>query len=113
MIYLCLNPDCELYEKEEHLVSETFCYRNGKFVGVNCRCPKCGQERKEINLDADVPLSQKNIGLNRINSMSVEQRREILKKRSHDHFNKEIKERKEHLINSAMSEMNDFRKGKL
>lgn len=114
MKYICINPDCEKYQQEEYLVSETFYFRNGKMVGAHCCCPKCGKERQEIkNPDADIPLSQKNIAINNMGSMSMEQRREILKKRSHEHFKKEIKERKDGLINAAVSEMNDFKKGKL
>lgn len=114
MRYICVNPDCERYQQEEFLVSETYYYRNGHLVGTHCFCPKCGKERQEIkNPDADVPLSQKNIGINSMGAMSMERRREILKKRSHEHFEKEIKERKEGLINSAMSEMKNFKEGKL
>lgn len=114
MKYICMNPDCERYEQEEYLSSETYYFRNGKMVGKNCCCPKCGKERQVVkNPDADIPLSQKNIGINHMGSMSMEQRREVLKKRSHEHFKKEIKERKDGLINAAVSEMNDFKKGKL
>lgn len=114
MKYICLNPDCERYNQEEYLVSERYRFINGKLIGEHCDCPKCGKERKQVdNPDADVPLSQKNVQTNRMGGMSMEQRREVLKKRSHEHFKKEIKERKDGLINAAMSEMNDFRKGKL
>ena len=114
MKYICINPDCKKYNQEEYLTGETFKFKDGKLIGSNCCCPKCGKERKEVkDPDADLPLSQKNIRINNMGSMSMEQRREVLKKRSHEHFKKEIKERKEGLLNAAMSEMNDFKKGKL
>lgn len=114
MKYICTNPDCGRYQQEEYLASETFYFHCGKIIGAHSCCPECGRERKDVkNPDADIPLSQKNVNINNMGSMSMEQRREILKKRSHEHFEKEIKERKEGLINAAVSEMNDFKKGKL
>ena len=42
--------------------------------------------------------------------MSTEQKREALRKRSHQHFKKEIKERKDGMLNQAMTEMRDLTK---
>jgi hypothetical protein len=112
MKYVCLNSQCENYQKEEEYHKESYSFVDGKLVGSNCRCPRCGQMRKEINPNADMPLSEKNIGINFFSSMSAEQKREVLKKRSHEHFNKKIKERKDGLLNKAMSEMRDIKRGK-
>jgi hypothetical protein len=112
MKYVCLNPQCENYQKEEEYHKESYSFTNGKFVGKNCLCPRCGQLRKEINPNEEIPLSEKNIEVNFFAGMSVEQKREVLKKRSHEHFNKAIKERKEGLLNKAMSEMRDIKSGK-
>ena len=80
-------------------------------VGKNCRCPRCGERRKEINPNEDVPLSQKNISMNFFDGMNMEQKKEMLMKRSHEHFKKHIRERKEGLLNQAIGEMSKFRKG--
>ena len=59
---------------------------NGELQSNNAPCPRCGQIRKEINPNRDIPISEKNIEIAKYSSASPEQRREILKKRSHDHF---------------------------
>lgn len=104
MKYKCNNPDCPDYGKEEYYASESFRFRDGKLVGEHAECHKCGKLREEINPNKDIPLSEKNVGINFFNGMSSEQKREALKKRSHAHFNKEIKERKEGMLNQAKAE---------
>lgn len=108
MKYVCENTDCSKYGVEEYYVSETFKYQDGRLVGSHAVCPSCGKERKEVNPNKDVPLSEKNIGVNLFQGMSTEQKREALRKRSHQHFNKEIKERKDGMLNQAMTEMKDL-----
>ena len=113
MKYICHNPKCDKYEIPDDYSSETYVFRNGHLVGEHCNCPICGQLREEIDPNKDIPLSQKNIEIGTYSSMSPEQRREALKKRSHEHFLKNVKERKDGLINAAMKEMSDYKKGKL
>ena len=108
MKYVCENPECSKFNVEEYYVSETFKYQDGRLVGTNAVCPSCGQERKEVNPNKDVPLSEKNIGVNLFQGLSTEQKREALRKRSHQHFKKEIKERKDGMLNQAMTEMKDL-----
>lgn len=111
--YICQNPECPNFQKEEELTREIFVFRDGHLVGKNRPCPKCGQLREEINPNASVPLSEKNLSIAQFSSMSVEQRREALKKRSQEHFKKEVKERKDGLLNQAMTEMRGIKTGKL
>ena len=108
MKYICKNPDCPKYGTEEYYVSETFKYVNGKLIGNHVICPHCGKEREEVN--EDIPLSEKNIGINLFQGKSIEQKREALRDRSHQHFKKEIKERKEDMLNRAITEMKDLTK---
>lgn len=108
MKYVCENPECHKFGIEDYYVSETFSYRDGRLVGKNAICPHCGKERKEVNANDNVPLSEKNIGVNLFQGMSTEQKREALRKRSHQHFKKEIKERKDGMLNQAMTEMKDL-----
>ena len=82
MKYVCKNIDCPEYGKEVYFSSETFRFRNGNLVGEHAECPKCGKVREEINPNRDIPLSEKNIGINLYDGMSMEQKREVLKKRS-------------------------------
>jgi hypothetical protein len=112
MKYICLNPKCENYQIEDEYLKEVYSFTNGKLIGKNCRCPRCGQNRKEIDPNVDVPLSEKNIEINKFDGLSVQQKQEVLKKRSHEHFKKNIKERKDGLLNKAMSEMRNIKSGK-
>lgn len=110
MEYICNNQQCPNYGKKEHLSSETYKYRDGRLVGEHSQCPKCGVEREEINPNKNVPPSKKNIGIGLFAGMSKEQKQEVLKKRSHEHFKKNVEERKEGLMNRAISEMLNMNK---
>lgn len=108
MKYVCNNPECEKYGVEEYLSSETYRYSGGRMVGEHALCPSCGKERKEINPNTEIPLSQKTIGMNFFDGKNIEERREILRKRTHEHFNREIREKKESMISKAKSEFQEL-----
>lgn len=110
MEYVCNNPDCPNYGIKEFFSSETYKLKDGYLVGVNSLCPICGQIREEINPNKSIPLSKKNISISLYNGMSIEQKREVLKKRSHEHFKKEVEERKEGLLSQAKSEFREMNK---
>ena len=101
MEFICENKNCENYGKKFKFYNNTYRMINGALVSNNAPCPCCGQIRKEVNPD-DVPLSEKNIDLMRYDMSSPEEKREILKKRSHEHFEKKIKPYKEHRLNDAV-----------
>ena len=105
MKYICLNEECTHFNLEDEYVSESYVFKNGELIGKHMICPHCGKPRKEVNLAMQIPLSEKNVYVNRFDGASKEQKIEMLKKRSHEHFNKEVKERKDGLLNQAMSEM--------
>lgn len=105
MKYICANKDCTHYGVDDEYVSESYVFQNGELIGKHKNCPYCGKPRKEINPAEQIPLSEKNICINRFNGANKEQKIEMLKKRSHEHFQKEVKERKDGLLNQAMSEM--------
>lgn len=110
MKYICENESCPNFGVEENYSSETFKYSDGRLVGTHAMCPRCGKKRREVNANSDVPLSEKNIGVNLFQSMSMERKREALRERSHQHFKKEIKEKKDGMLNQAMTEMRDMTK---
>lgn len=110
MKYICRNSECSEYEKEEEFSSERFNFRNGRLVGEHSECPVCGKERECIYEKAQVPLSEKSVGIAHFNNKSKNEQREILRKRSHDHFKKEVQERKDHLMHKAMKEMRNLGK---
>lgn len=107
--YVCKNEQCENYNKHEEIYKESFKYANGEIIGEHAICPKCGKIREYVNPASEVPLSEKlktfvNTGSS-FSSASKEQKQEILRKRAHEHFNKSVKERKDYLMNKAMTEM--------
>lgn len=106
MEYTCNNPECEKFGIKDYYSSETFKVDSkGHLVGSNCLCPKCGAIREETNPNSNIPLSEKNIGIGKFSSASPEQKKEMLRKRTHEDFNKKVKEKKDHLMNQAMTEM--------
>lgn len=113
MYYVCINEDCPEKGNKVYYSSERYKYVNGELRGENCVCPFCGSIRKEVSKSEEIPLSEKNVGMNFFQGMSIPQRKEALKKRSHEHFEKHVKEYKTHLLNEAQNEMRDMRSGKL
>ena len=111
MEYICQNPDCKAYNKPEYLNKEMYRYIDGELTGEHATCPYCGQKRKHHDENEAVPLSEKGAtSILSFNSASTEDKREILRKRSHEHFQKEVKEKKDHLMNKAMTEMKNLGK---
>lgn len=101
MKFVCDNPECSLCGIVDDEWDNTYKLIDGELISDKAPCPRCGVRRREI--PDDVPLSEKNINIGSFTMASPEQRREILKKRSHDHYEKEIKPFKEHQLHEAVS----------
>ena len=106
--FICHNSQCPKCGEVEEIFSNSYHLVNGKFQSNNAPCPHCGQIREEIS--DNTPLSQKNISLGTFTMASPEQKKEMLKKRSHEHYEKEIKPMKEHQLNEAMNQFRDMTK---
>ena len=106
MKFVCTNTHCADCGVPFEYSRNTYRMIDGRLVSNNAACPKCGELRKEVN-DGDVDLRSMNIG--RYSGSSMEDKREILKKRSHDHFNKEIKEYKENQLHEAMNQFKNLK----
>jgi len=62
------------------------------------RCPVCGSQRKTVELKVEEgPSEEFNVYFGKFSAMSKEDQKKVLKKRSSDHFKKNIKGKKEHL----------------
>lgn len=107
MKFVCRNEQCERYGVEDEYFSNSYKVIGGKLVSNNAPCPCCGEIREEINPYKDVPLSEKNIEIGKYSSASPEDKREMLKKRSHDHFEKEIKPFKEHQLHETVKQFKE------
>jgi len=105
--YVCNNKDCKDFGVEVLIVKDTYKFKNGVLYSENERCPACGQRRQEIN--SNIPLSEKNIELGKYSMASKEEKTAMLKKRSHEHFEKKIKPYKEHIWNETVE---SFKGGK-
>ena len=101
---VCRNKDCKRYGQEDFYPSTTYRLVDGHLVSDDIRCPACGQVREEINENAKIPLSEKNVGIGQYTMASTEQRKEMLKSRAHAHYEKEIKPFREHQIHEAMKQ---------
>lgn len=109
--YVCKNTDCSCYDVPDVVTRESFKYVSGVgLIGEHAACPSCGKIREYVNPQADVPLSEKNVNFGQYSSASTEQKREILRQRSHEHFEKKVKERKDYLMNKAIGEMKSLGK---
>ena len=106
MKFVCKNENCSRYNQEDEYFSNTYRRVGGELISVNAICPECGCIREEINEDANIPISEKNLEFGKYSSASKEQKVQMLKKRSHDHFEKNIKEYKENQINEAVKQFN-------
>ena len=100
--FICENPECENFGKEEEYLSNEYKMVDGHLVSNHAECPKCHCMRKEVNENANVPVSEKNLAYGEYSSASPERKRQMLQQRSHEHFEKHIKESKEEKINSAV-----------
>jgi hypothetical protein len=83
---------------------------DGELLSNNAPCPSCGKIREEINLNQNIPLSEKNIDIGRYSSASPEDKKNILKKRSHEHFEKEIKPFKEFKLQDTIKNFKNAEK---
>lgn len=107
MKFICKNENCERYGIEDNYTTVRYKLVDGHLQADCAPCPCCGQIREEINPNRDIPLSEKNIGIGVYSSASPEQRREMLKKRSHDHFEKEIKPFKEYQLHETINKFKE------
>lgn len=87
---------CENCKKEKDIPHYIIAIRNGQPVYINksnkreiC-CDECNQKLKPVIEEVDLT----GVKFHRFSSMSVQEKQKLLKKRSHAHFEKEIKERK-------------------
>ena len=108
--FICNNKDCKKFGVEDEYTSMTYKVVNGHLQATVAPCPCCGEIREEINPNKDIPLSQKNIDIAKYSSASPEDKRAMLKKRSHDHYEKEIKPFKEHQLHETVKNFKEASK---
>ncbi len=95
MKVMCNNSDCKDFKKIVEV--EDWQGTDSYSLYLLKKCPICGVQRKTIELKVPQSPSGFNVHFGRFNSMSKEDKKRVLKKRSDDHFKKNIKERKEYM----------------
>ena len=100
--FICENKECENFGKVDEYLSNEYKMVNGHLVSNHAECPFCHTIRKEVNESANIPISEKNLSLGEYSSASPERKKQMLQQRSHEHFEKHIKESKEQKINDAV-----------
>lgn len=92
----CTNENCSEFNKEREV--EDWNGLDSLILLKKTTCPVCGQKGKIIKTEEPkTEESFSNVGFGIIHSMNPLQRKEYLKKRSTEHFKREIKPRKEYM----------------
>lgn len=110
MKFVCKNKNCERYGIEDDYATMTYKFINGHLQADCIICPCCGEMREEINENEKIPFSNKNINIGTYTNASPEQRKEMLKRRSHEHFERKIKPFKEHKLHETINKFKEASK---
>ena len=86
--FQCRNKDCKKIFKQ-------YVWTSQLEQGETPSCPQCGSKDIEIYFDPNVNSNVPAIG--KFTMMSREEKTQSLKKRSHDHYKKNIEEKKRHM----------------
>ena len=88
MEFVCKNPECPRFDQRDYYSSVSLVLRDGQTFCKQSPCPACGREREEIK--KETPADLKCVYFGRFRAMSKEQKQESLKRRSHEHYKKQI-----------------------
>lgn len=101
MLFICKNEECAQFGKEQEFSKASYKMVEGHLQATNV-CPECRETMTEV--PNNIPLSEKNFSIGEFEGMTKEQRQAMLKKRSHEHFEKKVKPYKEHLFDRIRKE---------
>lgn len=99
MKVMCNNSNCEDFKKVVEV--EDWQGTDSYSLYLLKKCPICGSQRKTIELKVQEVSPGFNVYYNKFNSMSKEDKKKVLKKRSDEHFKKNLKEKKDYLDRKA------------
>ena len=88
MEFVCKNPECPRFNQRDYYSSVSLVLRDGHTFCKQSPCPACGRVREEIK--KETPTDLKGVYFGRFRAMSKEQKQESLKRRSHEHYKKQI-----------------------
>jgi len=84
--FICENLDCPT----KNLIKKIHVWTDRK---EEPKCDNCGQTLREVFEE----INSTPFHIGKFNTLSDAEKRKVLKKRSHDHFEKHIKERKDYM----------------
>lgn len=97
----CKNESCPRFGKVEDVAEWDGFYSYDLFMLKVC--PDCGRQRVQIPKPRSVEEpSGFNVNFAKIGSMSISDRKKVLKERSNEDYKKHIKEKKEYLDRSIL-----------
>jgi len=99
MRFTCRTEGCTNQNKEIYFFRTKIVILNGEKLVQESICPECGQVMKDTT---QYPQGDIDIYFGKVASMSPQERKKVLKKRSTDHFNRKIKGRKEYMDRSSI-----------
>lgn len=100
MKYTCNNPNCERYQIEVEVQWDGSDVLNLKYKTT---CPNCHQKMKCID-SVQNNNSVQNVVTSKLSTMSIVDRKQMLKKRSDDHYMRSIKSKKEYMDNQFIKQ---------
>jgi len=96
-----MKLECKDCNKIKELTKVRFVFINNKFV-ADVKC-ECGKYMKDIS--EQIPLSEKSFSIATFQSLSNEDKQNMLKKRSHEHYEKKIKPEKDYKHNLIVKQV--------
>lgn len=100
MNYICENPSCEGYNKTVVIQWDGSDILDLKYKTT---CPNCHQKMKCID-SVQHNNSVQNVVTSKLSTMSIMDRKQMLKKRSDDHYMRSIKSKKEYMDNQFIKQ---------
>lgn len=95
MKVMCNNKHCQDFKKIIEV--EDWQGTDSYSLFLLKKCPICGLQRKTIELKVEEQPEGFNVHFGKFSSMNKEDQKRVLKKRSQDHFKKNVKDKKEYM----------------
>jgi len=92
---MCNNSNCSEFKKVVEV--EDWSGTDSYSLFLLKKCPMCDSQRKTIELKVEDSPPGFNVYFAKFSAMSKSDQKRVLKKRSDDHFKKNLKDKKEYL----------------
>jgi len=96
MKVICKNAECRTFDIEANIFWDGL---DTYILYQRLSCPLCGKQREIISEPEEKQSDLSTISFGKIAGMDIIEKKSFLKKRSNEHYQREIKERKQHMDN--------------